>query len=94
MRTCEDLEGPAKANAIYLRCREKSDNKEMCARIAWQTYCRHVDPSYPGCTRYGKTAAMVGPRAESLAEEVVRWKMLHEGLVLVARYRRQVCGGR
>lgn len=29
--------------------------KEYCARVAWQRYCSNKNPSYPGCTEYGKT---------------------------------------
>lgn len=33
----------------------KGDKKEYCARVAWSIYCQEKNPSYSGCTEYGKT---------------------------------------
>lgn len=33
----------------------KGREESYCARVAWQIFCKHKDPSYPGCTEYGKT---------------------------------------
>jgi hypothetical protein len=35
-------------------CMKRYGNKEYCWRVAWNIYCSHVDPKYPGCTKYGR----------------------------------------
>ena len=35
-------------------CMKRYDNPAYCWRVAWNIYCAHVDPKYPGCTKYGK----------------------------------------
>lgn len=36
-------------------CMKRYGNQAYCWRVAWSIYCSHVNPKYPGCTRYGKT---------------------------------------
>lgn len=35
-------------------CMKRYGNPAYCWRVAWSIYCTHVDPKYPGCTKYGK----------------------------------------
>lgn len=52
---------PAAVKRYYDECLKKPPatakgrEKEYCKRVAWQIFCSHKDPSYPGCTEYGKT---------------------------------------
>ena len=52
---------PAAVDKHYKACLKdppknaKGDKKEYCARIAWSIYCQNDNPSYSGCTEYGKT---------------------------------------
>ena len=48
---------PPDVNRYYADCRKKqpAKSKEYCARVAWQVFCSHKDPDYPGCTQFGKT---------------------------------------
>ena len=54
-----EVEGPADVSRYYDDCKKKNPDKddEYCARVAWQIYCMHKNPDYPGCTKYGKTRA-------------------------------------
>jgi len=52
---------PAAVERYYKDCMKdppknaKGRKEEYCARIAWEVYCSEKNPSYPGCTEYGKT---------------------------------------
>lgn len=46
--------GPPELGKYYSKCRERYDDKEYCARVAWNIYCSHVNPGYEGCTQFGK----------------------------------------
>lgn len=35
-------------------CMKRYGNPAYCWRVAWSIYCSHVNPKYPGCTKYGK----------------------------------------
>jgi hypothetical protein len=43
--------------------RDTGASDEKAYRIAWQTYIKYVNPSYPGATEAGKTKKMVGPKS-------------------------------
>jgi len=58
------MAGPKALDKYYEKCMSKGDkSKEYCARVAWSIYCQHVNPSYEGCTKYGKTKLTKGPKA-------------------------------
>lgn len=63
-------EKPADVERYYDDCRKKYPEKgeEYCARVAWQIYCTHKNPDYPGCTKYGKTKATKGSLATSVTQ--------------------------
>jgi len=52
---------PAAVERYYKDCMKdppstaKGRTEEYCSRVAWQIFCSNKDPSYPGCTEYGKT---------------------------------------
>lgn len=53
-RRAMHMSGPKRLDKYYTPCMKRYKNKEYCARVSWSIYCSHVDPKYPGCTRYGK----------------------------------------
>ncbi|NIT77321.1 MAG: hypothetical protein GWN58_22980 [Anaerolineae bacterium] len=54
-------EKPAAVERYYKECKDsppetaKGRVEEYCSRVAWQIFCQNKDPSYPGCTEYGRT---------------------------------------
>ena len=49
------MRGPAALDKYYNVCMDRYDNKEYCARTAWNIFCSYVNPDHPGCTEFGKT---------------------------------------
>ena len=49
------VSGPARVNKYYDKCMKDYNNKEYCARVAWNIYCSYVNPNHEGCTEAGKT---------------------------------------
>jgi hypothetical protein len=35
-------------------CMKRYRDPGYCWRVAWSIMCSHVNPNYPGCTKYGK----------------------------------------
>jgi hypothetical protein len=60
-RQQRQAEKPKDVERYYNECKKnppstaKGRVEEYCARVAWQRFCSNKDPSYPGCTEYGKT---------------------------------------
>jgi hypothetical protein len=60
-RQQREAEKPAAVERYYKDCLKdppktaKGRKEEYCARVAWQIYCSEDNPSYSGCTEYGKT---------------------------------------
>lgn len=46
------INGPKKAQEIYLAIRRDNPDwpKEKAARIAWDNYCKNINPDYEGCS--------------------------------------------
>src|SRR3990172_6760215 len=51
------MRGPKRLNKYYEKCMDQygeTKGKEYCARVAFSIYCANVNPSYKGCTKFGK----------------------------------------